>query len=139
MTTSVLSEEQEQVKLTAARVAREVYGPHALEWDQNRTEFPIEERRRLGSLGMLGISLPEEYGGSGAPILDALVAIEELAKVCRPAGFQVFESNTGPAQVVAQLGSDLLKQKYLPGHRLRVTCRWRWRSPSRTPVRPRRT
>lgn len=115
MTTSALSEEQEQVKLTAARIAREVYAPHALEWDQNRTPFPLEERRRLGSLGLLGISLPEEYGGSGEPILDALVAIEELAKVCRPAGFQAFESNTGPAQVVAQLGTEVLKQKYLPG------------------------
>ena len=139
MSSSVLTEDQQVVRETAARVAREVYGPHALEWDQNRTEFPIEERRRLGSLGMLGISLPEEYGGSGAPILDALVAIEELAKICRPAGFQVFESNTGPAAGggPARVGPP---QAEVPSRASSpATCRWRWRSPSRTPVPRRRT
>jgi len=109
-----LTDEQQQVRDTAARVARDLYAGRALEWDQDRVEFPHEERLRLGELGFLGIALPEEYGGGGAPILDALLVIEELAKVCRPAAFQVFESNTGPAQVVAQLGSSDLKQKYLP-------------------------
>jgi len=110
-----LTGEQQQVRETAAKVARDLYAGRALEWDQERVEFPHEERLRLGELGFLGIALPEEYGGGGAPILDALLVIEELAKVCRPAAFQVFESNTGPAQVVAQLGSPDLKQKYLPG------------------------
>jgi len=109
-----LSDEQKEVRATAARVARDLFEPRALEWDQGRVDFPVEDRRRLGELGYLGISLPEEYGGGGAPILDALIVIEELAKVCRPAAFQVFESNTGPAQVVAQLGSAALKAKYLP-------------------------
>jgi len=110
-----LTADQLEVRASAAKVARDLFEPQALEWDQGRVSFPIDERRRLGELGYLGISLPEEYGGGGAPILDALVVVEELAKVCRPAGFQVFESNTGPAQVVAQLGSEVLKAKYLPG------------------------
>lgn len=110
-----LSDDQLQVKATAKKVAADRYGPLAREWDQERTEFPLDERKWLGALGYLGIALPEEYGGGGAPILDALVVIEELAKVCRPAAFQVFESNTGPAAVVAHLGSPELKQKYLPG------------------------
>jgi alkylation response protein AidB-like acyl-CoA dehydrogenase len=115
MSSAALTDEQQQVKETAARIAKEVYAPRAMEWDQDRTPFPIEERKRLGDLGLLGIALPEEHGGSAAPILDALVAIEELAKVCRPAAFQVFESNTGPARVVAHHGSERLKEKYLPG------------------------
>jgi len=110
-----LTDEQLDIRATAAKVAKDLYEPKALEWDQERTEFPLAERKRLGELGYLGISLPEEYGGGGAPVFDALIVIEELAKVCRPAGFQVFESNTGPAQVVAQLGTPALKQKYLPG------------------------
>jgi alkylation response protein AidB-like acyl-CoA dehydrogenase len=110
-----LTADQLEVRASAAKVARDLFEPRALGWDQDRVDFPIEDRRRLGELGYLGISLPEQYGGGGAPILDALVVQEELIKVCRPAGFQVFESNTGPAQVVAQLGSDVLKAKYLPG------------------------
>jgi alkylation response protein AidB-like acyl-CoA dehydrogenase len=115
MTGFDLTDEQKEVKATAAKVAQDLFAGRALQWDQERTEFPIEDRRYLGELGFLGIALPEEYGGGGAPILNALIVIEELAKVCRPAGFQVFESNTGPARVVAELGTPALKAKYLPG------------------------
>ena len=139
MTTSVLSEEQEQVKLTAARVAREVYGPHALEWDQNRTEFPIEERRWLGSLGLLGISLPEEYGGSGAPMLDALVVHRGAGQGCRPAGVPGLRVQHRPGPGVAQLGTDEQRKRVPARRSCAATCRWRWRSPSRTPARPPRT
>src|ERR671921_2616973 len=109
-----LSEDQRALRDVAARVANEVYGPQAQEWDRDRTPFPLDERGRLGDLGYLGMSLPELYGGGGAPVVDALVVIEELAKVCRPAAFQVFESNTGPAQVVAHLGTDEQKARFLP-------------------------
>lgn len=109
-----LSEEQQHLKDTAARLAEEVYAPRAAEWDRDRAFLPDGERRRLGDLGLLGIALPEEYGGSGAPLLDALIVIEELAKVCRPAAFQVFEANTGPARVVALMGSEEQKRTILP-------------------------
>ena len=109
-----LTADQVEFQQAAARAARELYGPKAAQWDRDSSDFPAGERHRLGELGYLGIALPELYGGGGAPVLDALIAIEELAKVCRPAAFQVFESNTGPAQVVAQLGADALKAKYLP-------------------------
>ncbi|WP_156755944.1 acyl-CoA dehydrogenase family protein [Actinokineospora pegani] len=115
MTGFTLTDEQVALRETAAKVARERYAPKAEEWDRDRVEFPIEERRLLGELGYLGIALPEEHGGGGAPILDALIVIEELAKVCRPAAFQVFESNTGPASVLARIGTPEQKAKYLPG------------------------
>ena len=98
----------------ARSIATQRYAPRAAEWDLKRQPFPHEERRYLGSLGLLGICLPEEYGGSNAPLSDALVVIEELAKECRPAAFQVFEANTGPARVLALLGSEELKARYLP-------------------------
>lgn len=110
----MLSEQQRDMKALAAQVAREVYAPRAQEWDQNRTLLPKEEKLRLGELGFLGISMPEEFGGLGAPILDALVVIEELAKECRPAAFQVFEANTGPARALALIGSQALKEEVLP-------------------------
>lgn len=106
--------EQQAVRELAASVARDRYAPRAAEWDTGRIAFPHEERRHLGSLGFLGISLPEEYGGSGRPLADSLIVIEELARRCRPAAFQVFEANTGPAQVVNLLGTERQKQALLP-------------------------
>ncbi len=99
----------------ARAVARERYTPKAAQWDLDRTAFPHEEREYLGSLGLLGLCLPESCGGSGRPLTDALVVIEELAKECRPAAFQVFESNTGPARALALLGTEEQQQRYLPG------------------------
>lgn len=103
-----------ELRSSAAKLARERYAPKAAEWDLNRTSFPHDERRYLGDLGYLGITLPEEYGGAGAPLAHALVVIEELAKQCRPAAFQVFESNTGPAKVIALMGTDYQKKQFLP-------------------------
>ncbi|MGV1047008.1 MAG: acyl-CoA dehydrogenase family protein [Solirubrobacterales bacterium] len=109
-----LTDEQRELRDTAARIARERYRPLALEWDVARRVFPDEEREFLASLGLLGISMPEAYGGSGLPIFETLLVIEELAKECRPAAFQVFEANTGPAQVINQIGSEDQKQRWLP-------------------------
>ncbi|GGO20650.1 acyl-CoA dehydrogenase [Microbispora rosea subsp. aerata] len=109
------SEEQRALRESAAQVAKERYAPRAEEWDLNRTPFPHDERRYLGSLGYLGIALPERFGGAGASLKEALIVVEELAKECRPAAFQVFEANTGPAQVVNLLGTEEQRQRYLPG------------------------
>ena len=115
MTANLIATSDEvAIRELAAEVARKRYEPLAAQWDLNRTTFPHDERRFLGSLGFLGISLPEAYGGTGSPLLHALIVIEELAKRCRPAAFQVFEANTGPAQVVSLLGSDEQRERYLP-------------------------
>ena len=106
--------ELRELAAMARQVARERYAPRAEAWDTAREPFPHDERRYLGSLGLLGICLPERFGGSGAPLLHALVVIEELAKECRPAAFQVFEANTGPARVLALLGTEEQQSRFLP-------------------------
>ncbi|MDX6396064.1 MAG: hypothetical protein QOJ73_7127 [Streptosporangiaceae bacterium] len=115
MTADPIDDHSQQLAAVAADIARRRYAPLAAAWDTERRAFPVEERRYLGSLGLLGICLPERFGGSAAPLLDALIVIEELAKECRPAAFQVFEANTGPARVLALLGSEELQQRFLPG------------------------
>ncbi|MDQ6523434.1 acyl-CoA dehydrogenase family protein [Nocardioides sp. LHD-245] len=110
----VPNDEYAEVRRLAAQVARDVYGPVAEEMDVNRTPVSREQRMQLGELGFLGIAHPEEYGGSGAPLAQALVVVEEFAKVCRPAAFQIFEANTGPAQVVNHLGTEEQKRRWLP-------------------------
>ena len=109
-----LTPEQLQLRETAAEVAREVYGPVAENWDRERTALPAEEVKRLADLGFLGIATPAELGGHGGTLLDALIVEEELAKVCRPAAFQVFEANAGPCRVIEFFGTDEQKAWILP-------------------------
>ncbi len=112
--TTVTVDELREIKDLAATVARDVYGPIAEELDVNRTPISVEQRKALGELGFLGIAHDERYGGAGAPFSHALAVIEEFAKVCRPAAFQIFESNTGPAQVIAHAASEEQRQRWLP-------------------------
>jgi alkylation response protein AidB-like acyl-CoA dehydrogenase len=109
-----MADNYQELRDVAARIARDRYAPKAEAWDRDRVVFPPEERRFLGAQGLLGISLPEQYGGAGQPLTAALAAIEELGKQCRPAAFQVFEANTGPAKVVSLLGTDEQKERFLP-------------------------
>ena len=109
-----MADQYAEIRQLAAQVAREVYEPMAESLDVTRTPISKEQRLRLGELGFLGITHPEEYGGSGAPLEQALAVIEEFAKVCRPAAFQIFEANTGPAQVITHLASEEQKKRWLP-------------------------
>lgn len=109
-----LTEEQRSLREMAAALAEDVYAPHARKWDQQGTFFPHEERERLASLGLLGLTLPEEHGGSGVGLLDALLVVEELAKVSQIPAFQVFEANTGPARVIDLFGTEAQKARFLP-------------------------
>lgn len=109
-----LTPEQEALRALAREVAKDVYAPQAAQWDLDRTFLPAAESARLAELGFLGICLPEEYGGSGAPLMDALIVIEELAKECRPAAFQVFEANVGPVRVIEFYGTDEQRKDIIP-------------------------
>ena len=108
------SAEQRQLRDLAAQVAREVYAPRAAQWDLDRTALPDEEVKRLADLGFLGITLPARYGGSESSLIDALIVIEELAKQCRSAAFQVFEANVGPARVIEFFGTEEQRASILP-------------------------
>ena len=109
-----LTEEQQALRELAGKVADDLYAPLILEWDRDGTFAPDTERKRLADLGFLGITLPEEYGGSGSPLLDALLVIEELAKRNQIIAFQVFESNTGPTRVIELFGTEEQKARFLP-------------------------
>lgn len=108
------SSEQAQLRDMARRLAREVYGPLAVQWDAENTFLPTQERHRLAELGLLGMGLPTEHGGGGADLIDSLLVIEELAKENQVAAFPVFESNTGPARVIDLFGTSDQKDRLLP-------------------------
>jgi alkylation response protein AidB-like acyl-CoA dehydrogenase len=104
-----------ELREVVRQVAQKRYAPYVEEWDRDRVVIPHSERRYLAELGWLGITMPEEYGGSGGTFAEALTVVEELAKVWPPAAFQVFEANVGPAQHIARIGTEEQKQRFLPG------------------------
>lgn len=109
-----LTDEQRDLKEMAGRLARERHAPKLAAWERERSPLPHDERRRLGELGLVGICLPEEYGGGGRPLLDGLIVLEELGKVSMQGAFPVFEAATGPARVIDLLGTEEQRARILP-------------------------
>ncbi|HUY74596.1 MAG TPA: acyl-CoA dehydrogenase family protein [Candidatus Dormibacteraeota bacterium] len=109
-----LTEDQVELRKVAARLAADLYEPKATEWDVAGSHLPDEERLRLAGLDLLGITLPQECGGGGRPLLDALIVIEEIAKASQLAAFPIFEASTGPVRVIDLFGTDEQKARFLP-------------------------
>jgi butyryl-CoA dehydrogenase len=109
-----LSEEQQEIRGLARKVARDRYLPLAREWDAQRAHFPQAERTRIAELGLLALALPEKYGGGGRPLIDALIVQEEFARVNPLSAWPIFEASAGPARVIDLFGSEEQKQTFLP-------------------------
>lgn len=95
-----------------AFVEREVR-PHAKQWDQEE-RFPSEIVPMLAELGLLGIRIPEEYGGSGLDMLAYAVAVEEIARVDGSLALTVASHNGLGTGHILSVGSEAQKRKYLP-------------------------
>lgn len=76
-----LSEEQQMLRDTVRKICLNEFAPRAAEIDQ-KEEFPWENKKVLEENGLLGIQVPEEYGGAGAGMLSLAIVIEEVARVC---------------------------------------------------------
>lgn len=109
-----LTDEQVEIRNLARKVAREWYAPKAREWDAARSHFPVEERRRIAELGLLAMSLPEEYGGGGRPLIDGLIVQEEFARASPLSAWPIFEACAGPARVIDLFGTEEQKREFLP-------------------------
>jgi alkylation response protein AidB-like acyl-CoA dehydrogenase len=108
-----LTDEQQELRKLARKVARDQYAPLAREWDRDRAHFPREERKKLAELGLLALCLPEEHGGSDRPLIDALIVQEEFAKASPLSAWPIFEANAGPARVIHLFGTEAQKEKFL--------------------------
>ena len=74
------SEEQQLLRRSVREFAETEIRPHVREWDQDQ-HFPIELVRKMAALGLLGIQIPEQYGGAAMSAIDYCVCIEEVARV----------------------------------------------------------
>lgn len=92
--------------------AREIK-PYMMEWDE-RQEFPIPLFKKLGELGLMGVLVPHEYGGSGFGYMEYVTAISELAKIDGSIGLSMAAHNSLCTGHILQFANEEQKQKYLP-------------------------
>lgn len=104
----------EQVAQTAADFASNYIKPHVMEWDESQ-EFPVHIFKELGKLGMMGVLIPEKYGGSGLSYFEYSVIIQEISKVCGAIGLSVAAHNSLCSGHILLFGNEYQKDKYLPG------------------------
>ncbi|MFD2512912.1 acyl-CoA dehydrogenase [Pontibacter locisalis] len=87
--------------------------PQMMEWDESQ-EFPIEVFKKLGELGLMGVLVPTEYGGSGFGYLEYVTAIAELSKIDGSIGLSMAAHNSLCTGHILQFGNEEQKKKYLP-------------------------
>ena len=107
-----LTEEQTLIQRTARDFASRVLAPRAAQRDVDGT-FPEDELRELAELGLLGIAVPEEYGGSEAGVPAYALVMQELAKVDASVAVAVSVSNM-VAELIAKTGTDEQKRAHIP-------------------------
>jgi len=104
-----LSTTQKQLQATAREFAKKEIAPRAAEIDRTE-QYPWENVELLTKQGFMGMTVPEEYGGSGMSYLDVVLVIEEIAKACGVTARIVVEANMGAVGAVMKFGSDTQKK-----------------------------
>jgi alkylation response protein AidB-like acyl-CoA dehydrogenase len=103
----------QQVAHTARDFARQYISPHVMEWDESQ-EFPIHIFKELGKLGMMGVLVPEAYGGAGLGYFEYNAVIQEISKVCGSIGLSVAAHNSLCTNHILSFGTEEQKMKWLP-------------------------
>lgn len=108
-----MTENQKMIAQMVRDFAEKEIRPHFMEWDESQ-EFPIETMKKMGELGLLGILVPEEYGGAGFGYLEYYTALTEMSKVCGSIGLSMAAHNSLCTGHILAFGNDAQKKKWLP-------------------------
>jgi alkylation response protein AidB-like acyl-CoA dehydrogenase len=103
----------QQVAQTARDFAQQHIRPFVMEWDEAQ-HFPAHVFKELGKLGMMGIIVPEEYGGAGLGYFEYKAIIVEISKVCGSIGLSLAAHNSLCVNHILSFGNEAQKKKYLP-------------------------
>ncbi|MFT5581584.1 MAG: alkylation response protein AidB-like acyl-CoA dehydrogenase [Psychromonas sp.] len=107
------SENQKMIAQMIRDFADKEIRPKMMEWDESQ-EFPVEVFKKLGELGLMGVFIPEQYGGSGFGYHEYITVIVEVAKVCGSIGLSLAAHNSLCTGHIYYHGSEEQKKKYLP-------------------------
>ena len=108
-----LNENQEMIAQMVRDFAEKEIRPNMNKWDADEF-FPVDTMKKMGDLGLLGIYIPEQYGGSGFGYFEYATALMELGKVCGGVGLSVAAHNSLCTGHIYYHGTEAQKQKYLP-------------------------
>jgi len=107
------SELTQHIAQTARDFAQQYIKPHVMTWDESQ-EFPNQVFKEMGKLGLMGVLVPEEYGGAGLSYFEYKTVIEEIAKVCGSIGLSLAAHNSLCTGHILAFANAEQKKKYLP-------------------------
>jgi alkylation response protein AidB-like acyl-CoA dehydrogenase len=108
-----LSAEQREIQQLAREFAQAEIEPNATEWDR-RHGFPRDLLAKLGELGLLGVCVPEEYGGAGADFLSYVLVLEELSRGDAGVGVTVAVHTSAATLPILTFGTDEQRSRFVP-------------------------
>ena len=101
------------IKQSVRDFAEKEIRPHVMDWDESQT-FPIDLMKKMGEQGLLGLLVPEEYGGAGLGYFEYMAAIIEVSKVCSSIGLSMAAHNSLCTGHIMYFGNEEQKKKWLP-------------------------
>jgi len=113
MTDFSTTENQKMIADMIRKFGEEHIRPKLMDWDENQI-FPVELFKQLGELGLMGVLVPTEYGGSGFTYTEYVTAIIELSRICGSIGLSMAAHNSLCTGHILQFGNEEQKRKYLP-------------------------
>ncbi len=108
-----LTDDQKMIKDMVREFADKELTEKAVEIDESR-EFPWSNLKKMAELGLMGVIIPEKYGGGGMDFLSLAVVIEEISRVCASTGVITAVNNSLVAYPILEFGNEEQRKKYLP-------------------------
>jgi alkylation response protein AidB-like acyl-CoA dehydrogenase len=108
-----LSADQREIQALTREVAQAEIEPHAAEWDREH-RFPRELYGKLAELGLMGVCIPEEYGGAGADFLSYVLVLEELSRADAGVGVTVAVHTSAATLPILSFGTDEQRSRFVP-------------------------
>jgi len=109
----ILNDDQQMIEQMTRDFAERYIRPHIMEWDEAQI-FPVELFKQLGEIGLMGVLVPEQYGGAGLGYPEYVIVIQEIAKVCGSIGLSVAAHNSLCTGHILAFGNDEQKERWLP-------------------------
>ncbi|TYO98058.1 acyl-CoA dehydrogenase [Desulfallas thermosapovorans] len=109
----MLTDEQQMMRDMVRKLAQNEIAPRAAEIDRTH-RFPRENIEKMAELGLMGVPIPEEYGGAGCDFLSYIITIEEISRACASTGVILAVHTSVGTFPILYFGTEEQKQKYIP-------------------------
>ncbi|HHW06468.1 MAG TPA: acyl-CoA dehydrogenase [Clostridia bacterium] len=109
----LLTEEQKMMREMVRKLAQNEIAPRAAEIDRTG-EFPWENIKQMAELGLMGVPIPQEYGGAGCDFLSYILTIEEISRACASTGVILAVHTSVGTMPILYFGTEEQKRKYIP-------------------------